>query len=273
MNTYIQAALVQPKYLAFSSLGSEDLFALVHPVLVIILVFPLVGIVTNFAWQTRQRRLAPKQDKNKIPGTVGREHVKVGRWLGTSVVVSTLIALAYSIINKSFIQKGLWTKNNPQAILILLMFVATIASLILLLRAKPKVWRGIFATLTGMGLIIIGQQDGVWRLPDEWYWSHYYLGIAVSLLMIFSIAILDDIYRSLTLRNIHIILNCLALLLFVAQGLTGSRDLLEIPPVGKKQPKKAAIEMVNPVKLAQSIDSLLGQGYQAPEINPSAFSL
>lgn len=266
MNTYIQTALVQQKYLAFSAVGREDLFALIHPVLVIIFVFPLVGIVTNFAWQTRQRRLAPKQDKNKIPGTVGREHVKVGRWLGVSVVVSTLIALAYSIVSKSFIRKGLWTENQPLAMLILLMFVATIASLILLLRAKPKLWRGIFATLTGMGLIILGQQDGVWRLSAEWYWSHYYLGIAVSLLMIFSLAILDDIYRSLTLRNIHIILNCLALLLFVAQGLTGSRDLLEIPPVGKKQPKKAAIEMVTPVKLAQSIDSFWGQGYQAPEI-------
>jgi hypothetical protein len=272
MNTYLGTALMQQKYLAFSALDREDLFALIHPVLVIICVFPLVGIVTHFAWQTRQRRLATQQDKKKIPATVGREHVKVGRWLGTSVVVSTLIALAYSIVSKSFIRKGLWTDNNPQAMLIVLMFVATIASLILLLRAKPKLWRGIFATLTGMGLIILGQQDGVWRLSAEWYWSHYYLGIAVSLLMIFSLAILDDIYRNLTLRNIHIILNCLALLLFVAQGLTGSRDLLEIPPVGKKQPQKAAIEMVSPVKVTQSIDSYWGQGDRAAAIEPSIFS-
>ena len=208
---------------------------------------------------------ATKKDKNKIPAVVGREHVKVGRWLAASVVVVSLIALAYSIIYKSFIKNGLWTKNNPQAVLILLMFAATIASLVLLLRAKPKLWRGIFATLTGMGLVIIGEQEGVWRLADEWYWSHHYYGIAVSLLMIMSIAILDDIYRSLAMRNLHIVLNCLALLLFFGQGVTGARDLLEIPPVGKKKAKKATVEMVTPIKTAQFFEQ---EAVQAPQISP-----
>ena len=90
--------------------------------------------------------------------------------------------------------------------------------------------------------------------------------MAVSVLMIFSIAILDDIYRSLTMRNVHIILNCLALLLFIGQGITGTRDLLEIPPVGKKKPKKATIEMITPIKTAQFIES---EGMQAPQISPN----
>ena len=241
---------IEPQYLAFSNLGSEDLVALIHPALVVVFVFPMVGIVSYFAWQTRQRRLASKNNKNKIPAVVGREHVKVGRWLGVSVVVASLIALAYSIVYKSFIKGNLWQNNNFQAILIILLFVATIASLVLLLQAKAKLWRGVFATMTGMGLVIIGEQEGVWRLADQWYWSHHYYGIAVSLLMIFSIAILDDIYRSITMRNIHIIANCLALLLFIGQGMTGARDLLEIPPIGKKQ-AKAAVEMVSPVSTAQ----------------------
>lgn len=252
------------KYLAFTNLGSQDLVSLIHPALVVIFVFPMVGIVTNFAWQTRQRRLQSKNGKSKIPAVVGREHVQVGRWLATSVVVASLIALAYSILYKSFIKKGLWQKNNPQAILITLMFVATIASLVLLLQAKPKLWRGIFATLTGMGLVIIGEQDGVWRLADEWYWSHHYFGIAVSLLMILSIAILDDIYRSLAMRNLHIVLNCLALLLFIGQGVTGTRDLLEIPPVGKKKAKKATVEVIAPIKAAQ-LSNL--EALKAPQIN------
>jgi len=48
--------------------------------------------------------------------------------------------------------------------------------------------------------------------------------------MIFSVAIVDNIYRdkSQKWRNIHIILNSLALLLFIGQGFTGSRDLFEI---------------------------------------------
>ncbi|MEL6928130.1 MAG: DUF4079 domain-containing protein [Cyanobacteria bacterium J06600_6] len=267
MNIFIDIEKVifpQP-YLGFKALGTQDLASLIHPALVVIFVFPMVGIVTNFAWQTRQRRIAAKKDKNKIPAVVGREHVKVGRWLTASVVVVSLIALAYSIIYKSFIKKGLWTKNNPQAVLILLMFAATIASLVLLLRAKPKLWRGIFATLTGMGLVIIGEQDGVWRLADQWYWSHHYYGIAVSLLMILSIAIVDDIYRSLAMRNLHIVLNCLALLLFFGQGVTGARDLLEIPPVGKKKPKKAKVETVIPVKVSQSLE--LDRLHKAPQLD------
>ena len=245
------------QYFGFTYLGKQDLFALIHPVLVVTFVFPMVGIVTYFAWQTRQRRLAAK-NQGKIPATVGREHVKVGRWLATSVVVASLIALAYSIVYKSFIEQKLWQENNPQAILIILMFVATIASLVLLLQAKTKLWRGVFATMTGMGLVIIGEQEGVWRLSDEWYWSHYYYGIAVSLLMIFSIAIIDDIYRDRTntMRNIHIVLNCLALLLFIGQGITGARDLLEIPPVGKKQ---AAIEVTPVAEATQLLSEVVAR--------------
>jgi hypothetical protein len=48
--------------------------------------------------------------------------------------------------------------------------------------------------------------------------------------MVFSLAIVEDIYKdkSNRWRNFHIILNCVALLLFVGQGFTGSRDLFEI---------------------------------------------
>ena len=265
MNMSIYSSLTL-QYFGFTYLGKQDLFALIHPALVVTFVFPMVGIVTYFAWQTRQRRLAAK-NKGKIPATVGREHVKVGRWLATSVVVASLIALAYSIVYKSFIKQKLWQENNPQAILIILMFVATIASLVLLLKARTSLWRGVFATMTGMGLVIVGEQEGVWRLADEWYWSHHYYGIAVSLLMIFSLAILDDIYRDRTntLRNIHIVLNCLALLLFIGQGVTGARDLLEIPPVGKKA--QAAVEVVPVAQTTQLLSS--ASVARSPEINPN----
>lgn len=265
MNIYTWVTFTQyQKYLAFTYLGSQDLVSLIHPVIVVAFVFPMIGMVSNFAWQTRQRRLENKQGKSKIPATVGKHHVKIGKWLSTSVVVSSLIAIAYSIVYKSFIEKNLWEKNNSQAILIILLFVATLISLVLLLKARPPLWRGVFATLTGMGLIILGQQDGVWRLEKEWYWSHYYLGITVSLLMLFSIAIVDDIYRDRTntWRNIHIGLNCFALLLFLGQGLTGTRDLLEIPPVGKQKPQKqAVIKQISPVQTAQ-----LSDVYYAPDL-------
>ena len=238
MNIFNIPLIIATQYsLAFTYLGTQDLVSLIHPALAVILVFPIIGIVSNFAWQTRQRRLQIKDSKkSKIPPVVGREHVKLGRWLTASVVGVNLIGLAYSIGYKNFILN--FKKDSldlVQAILITLLFIATIASFIMLFRAQPKLWRGIFATLSGMGLIILGAQEGVWRLSDQWYWSHYYYGMGVSLLMIFSLAIVEDIYkdRSNRWRNAHIILNCFALLLFIGQGITGVRDLLEIPPIGK----------------------------------------
>ena len=110
------------------------------------------------------------------------------------------------------------------------MFVLNAVSLYFLHNAREAKWRGIFATLTGMGIVILGCQDNVFRRTNEWYISHYYYGITAALLMIFSLAIVKDIYKdkSNRWRNAHIILNCFALLLFMGQGITGARDLLEI---------------------------------------------
>ena len=199
---------------------------------------------------------------------VGKEHVEVGRWLTGSVVGISIIALAYSIFLKGI--PNLQKKGELadfQVVFIVLMFIATIASTILLYRAKPMLWRAIFATLAGMGLIILGAQEGVWRLDKEWYWSHYYYGIAVSILMLFSLAIVDDIYRdrSLFWRGVHIVLNCIALILFIGQGITGARDLLEIPPVGKQ--KKAA----DATLIQQALDSSYSDNYfsRASDFAPS----
>ncbi len=208
-----------------------DFLRLIHPVIAVIFVYPLIGIVVNFAWQTRQRRLQSSVgNKSQIPPVVGKEHKKFGDWLTSAVVGLTLIGLAYPI-GKNIIRNQLWNQSLFYVIFILLMFIFTIAALILIYRSKQRLWRGIFATLTGAGLVILGCQDGVFRRTNEWYWSHYYIGIAAALLMIFSLAIVQDIYqdKSNRWRLVHIILNCVALLLFIGQGMTGTRDLLEIP--------------------------------------------
>ncbi len=207
-----------------------DFFLIIHPALTIIFVFPLIGIVSYYSWLTRQRRLQVLQgNKSKIPPISGREHVKIGRWLSSSVVGVTLLGLAYPI-GENIIKKQLWLNNTLQFSFLILMFILTAISLVFLHKARQKHWRGIFATLTGMGIVILGCQDGVFRRTNEWYMSHYYYGILAALLMIFSLAIVEDIYKdkSNRWRNIHIILNCFALLLFMGQGITGTRDLLEI---------------------------------------------
>lgn len=213
---------------------------LIHPALAVIFVFPLIGIVVNFAWATRQRRLQMKAggQKSKIPPVVGRDHVQLGKWLSASVVALILVAFSHAIISKNIIKNELLTQNPLQVIFLVLMFGLTIASLVFLYQAREKRWRAIFATLTGMGLVILGSQEGVFRRTAEWYISHYYYGMLAALLMIFSLAIIDEIYKdkSLFWRKVHIVLNTIALLLFIGQGITGTRDIFEIglytPPPG-----------------------------------------
>lgn len=211
--------------------GINDALTLLHPAIAIFFVFPLIGIVANFAWQTRQRRLqSALGGKSKIPSVVGSEHNRIGHWLSGAVIGLALLGLAHPIV-KNILTNQLWSKAPFQVIFIVLIFAATIASLVFLYQAKRRFWRGMFATLTGAGLIILGCQDGVFRRTNEWYVSHYYIGITAAMLMIFSLAIVPDIYkdRSNRWRIAHAVLNSLALLLFVGQGITGTRDLLEIP--------------------------------------------
>ncbi len=204
-----------------------DNLLLIHPILVIALVFPLIGMVVNFAWQTYQRRRATaKGEKSKIPPLVGRSHLDLGRWLTASVVGVTLIALAYSITSEYAHQGKL---NELTFILIACIFVATIVSLFLLYKASTPLWRGVFATLTGIGLVILGGQEGVYRQTEIWYRSHYYYGIAACFLMIFSLTIIPEIYRHQKWRYAHIILNCIAIFFFVGLAITGAVALLEIP--------------------------------------------
>mgnify|MGYP002789735256 CR=1 FL=1 len=217
----------------------HDFLGLLHPAIAVFFVFPLIGMVVNYAWQTRQRRLqAVDGGKSKIPPGVGSEHLKLGRWLCASVVGLSLLGLAYAIFSKMQ-KQGAFSQAPGRVTFVVLMFVATIASLVLLYQVKPnqRIWRGVFATLTGMGLVVLGCQPEVFRRGFEWYVSHYYYGIAASLLIIFSQAIVPDIYqdRANRWRTVHIVLNCVALLLFIGQGFTGTRDLLEIP-LGWQEP-------------------------------------
>lgn len=210
-------------------MDTTDLLRLVHPAIAVFYVFPLIGIATYFALQTRQRRLATvNKEKTKIPPVVGQEHVKVGRWLAASVVGVALLGMVHPLV-KTILKDNLWAEAPFQVIFTTLMFFFTVATLIFLFQAKTPLWRGTFAALSSMSLIILGCQPGIFRRGYEWFVSHYYYGLAAAILMIISVAILPEIYRSKAWRRAHIALNTIALLLFIGQGITGARDLLEIP--------------------------------------------
>jgi Protein of unknown function (DUF4079) len=212
-------------------LNLPDIVLLLHPILAITLLFPVLGLVGARAWETRQRRLSLDQGQtSQLPANVGRDHVKLGEFLTAIVVGIALLGMTRPIL-KNIVAEQVWSKNPFQVMFIGLLYLATLGCLILLYKARASAWRGTFATLTGMGLVILGFQDGVYRRDPEWYVSHFYYGLAAALLMIFALAIVPEIYRDRTntWRRVHIALNTIALLLFVLQGVTGTRDLLEIP--------------------------------------------
>ncbi|NJM48626.1 MAG: DUF4079 domain-containing protein [Alkalinema sp. RU_4_3] len=214
----------------------NDWMLLLHPTIAIVTIFPLLGIVLYQALLTRKRRLSLKDgQKTPIPATSGPEHVRLGRILSLSVVAIALLGLAQPIFSKLLASDAL-SKTPMRFLGLTLVFIVTGAALPLLDRAKNRAFRGLFALLTGGGLLLLGSQPEIFHRDGQWYLSHYYLGITAALLMIFSLVILQEIYRDRThrWRNVHIILNSFAVLLFIAQGLTGTRDLLEIPLTWQK---------------------------------------
>jgi len=216
-----------------------DFLRLSHPAIAVTTIFPLIGIVLYMSWQTRQRRLHVGETKSKIPPSVGLEHVKIGKILAGAVVGINLLGMLHPTI-KYILKNDLVSKDLTQVLILALLYVAAIASLVFLYIARDRLWLGIFATLTGMAVILIGFQDNIFkrvgfgaifRRDNEWMVSHFYSGMVATMLMIFSLAIIQDIYqdRKNRWRTVHIILNSVATLLFIAQGMTGARDLLEIP--------------------------------------------
>jgi hypothetical protein len=213
------------------NLSIKDLMVLLHPAIAVIILFPLLGIVVNRAVLVRLRRQEVRAgDKSKIAPSVGVEHVKWGKYLANVTVGITLLGLLRPTF-ESLWANDIWHKKPILAVSIVLMYGGTIATFSCIDRAKQGYWRAIFATLTSMGLIILGSQDGVYRREKEWFVSHFYYGLGAAILTICAMAMLPEIHRDRTnrWRNAHIILNCIALLFFIIQGLTGVRDLLEIP--------------------------------------------
>lgn len=224
----------------------KDTLLLLHPAIAIVVVYPLIGNVVSRALSVRKRRQElASGNKSKVSPAAGPEHVKLGRWLSGSVVGLALLGLAHEIFSK-IVEGQVWTQEPFRVGFVLLIFVATIVSLIILYNARPKIWRAVFATLTGMGLVLLGCQPEIFRRTNEWYISHYYYGITAALLMVLSLAMIQDIYQDKhnRWRTAHIILNSFAVLLFVGQGFTGTRDLLEIP-LGWQEPFIYKCDFVN----------------------------
>jgi hypothetical protein len=200
-----------------------DWLFLIHPVLAVVLIYPLLGVVVRLGLQTRHRRI----DKAKLPPSIGLEHNQLGQWLAAGVVTLVLIALAVVISTKP-------TTDSSRQLPLLLAWLGTAASLVALWRVQSAGLRLSFALITWSGLFALGAQPEVFRLSDNpfeaaFWQSHYWGGVLVSGLMLFNLAAWPEIQRHLSWRRLHLSANVLAAVLFLSQGISGSRDLLEIP--------------------------------------------
>ena len=70
-------------------MAAVDWLWILHPFLAVVLVYPLIGVVVRLAVQTRARRL----QKQKLPVTVGRDHIDQGGLLGAVAKGLVLISL------------------------------------------------------------------------------------------------------------------------------------------------------------------------------------
>jgi hypothetical protein len=205
-----------------------DWLTILHPALAVVIIYPLIGMVVRLGVQARHRRLGDR----KISATSGTEHTDLGRLLSAGVVIVVLIALVAAIATHqplSELRGGL-----SRGLLLLLVLLDTSVSLVALWHATSKVLRLLFTLLTWLGVISLGAQPEVWRFSDnpldpKFWQSHYWAGVAITGLMLFSLGARPEILRQLRWRRIHVVANLLAAVLFTIQGITGTRDLLEIP--------------------------------------------
>ncbi len=158
-----------------------DWFSLLHPVLVILFVYPVVGATIRLGILVREKRLGI----TKQPAPVPREHADHGRWLTAGVVVAVLIALVYSFVSKAVEPGAAFIGGASRLALLMLVAAGTLVALLALLKVKRPVLRASFTLLTWAGLLGLGSQPRSGAspmIPSAWaFWSsHYWSGVLLT---------------------------------------------------------------------------------------------
>ncbi|KKZ10833.1 MAG: membrane protein [Candidatus Synechococcus spongiarum 15L] len=205
-----------------------DWLWILHPALAVVVIYPLMGMTVYLGRQTRHRRV----DRARLPATVAHDHRHLGKWLATGMVIVVLVAITVSIVTKSF-----WSDPGQQllrAASLLLVLAGTVVALLVLWRVQQRWQRILFALLTWAGVLGLGAQPEVWRVSDDpgtfaFWTSHYWTGMGLVALTLFSMAVSPETARRLAWRQVHMTAGVVAAILFLVQGISGSKDLLEIP--------------------------------------------
>ena len=205
-----------------------DWLWLIHPALAVVVVYPLLGMVLRAARQTRDQRVL----KQTFPAAVGKNHADLGTWLTTTVTGIVLLAEVVVITTANPLAE--FSGGPGRLFQLFLVLVGSIVAFLALLNVRKLIYRSTFALLCWIGILTLGMQPEVFRRSDnpldpEFWQSHYWGGIVLTGLMLISLAMRYAIYRNIRWRRLHLSLNIFAALIFVVQGISGPRDLLEIP--------------------------------------------
>jgi hypothetical protein len=222
---------------------ASDWFSLLHPLLMILFVYPVVGATVRLGILVRERRLAI----NPLPATVPVEHADHGRWLTTGVVVAVLVALTWSMVCRgaevsmaAAAPRSPWLgSGGPRLTGLLGLGAAALAGCLALWRVRRRRWRAGSALLCWLALLVLGLQPGVRRLSDDVlsadFWrSHFWSGWLLSGLLLFCMAARPEISQSFRMRRLHVAAVCLIAVLLAVQAITGSRDLLQMVSAAQK---------------------------------------
>ena len=187
---------------------------LLHPVLMILFVYPVVGATIRLGILAREKRL----NLNPIADTVPVEHAQHGAWVTGGVLVSVLIGLGHS----------LW---NSHPLGLMLTGSAVMFSFGRLLATRMVWQRCLWASASAAGLLLLGLQPAVERFSDvPWsplFWqSHFWMGLLLTTLLLNSTSLHPFIGHSTCVRRIHISSNLLVALLLAMQAISGTRNLV-----------------------------------------------
>ena len=151
-----------------SFLTSLNWLGLVHPVLMILFVYPVVGATIRLGILARERRL----DLNPIAPTVPVEHADHGRWVTGGMVLAVLVAFFHDALAGGM--------QGDQMLGFLLAVVGAAAAYVALLGAKGVIAKMLWAAACWFTLMLIASQPALlqWRqaFPTVVWQSHLWGG-------------------------------------------------------------------------------------------------
>ena len=91
-----------PLALASPPLSALQWLSLLHPLLMVLFVYPVIGATIRIGIHVRERRLG----QYPLPASVGPEHIDHGRWLTTAMELAVLLALGWSFLHAGALGTG-----------------------------------------------------------------------------------------------------------------------------------------------------------------------